>query len=196
MDSAALPDHLNRYATPLVVSLLVALAVLAVPPMVLGELTGRTYALTAAVLIIALGSVLPYALLVALGTLPLFAVEGVSFIAPPSGSDADGFSAVVALRHVAAGIYYVLAAAVVGAIGIATQIGAGNAVGSIPEPIQPVLFYGGGLPVAAAFVSLHLWQYDAPVGDLDRWTVLGTVGLGGLLALAPVVTFWVFNGGV
>ncbi|MFW5974501.1 MAG: hypothetical protein ACOCPZ_03895 [Natrialbaceae archaeon] len=194
MGSSMSLARFDRYAAPLVVALIAVVAVLAVPPLVLGELTGRTYTLTAAVLVLALGSVLPYALLVGVGTLPLLAADVVSFAAPPTDADrAHQLSAESALRHVVAGGGYVLAATVVGAIGIGAQFGVGGST-STPALLQQVAFYGGGLLVAAAFVPLHLWRYAAR--GLDRRTVLATGGLGVLLALAPVVAFWVFDGSV
>ena len=197
MASILTGSRFDRYAAPLAVALVVAVAVLAVPPVVLGELTPRTYALTAAVIIIAVGAVVPYALLVGLGTLPLLAAGVASFTAPATGSDvAHELSALAALHHVAAAVAYVLAAAIVGAIGIGANIGVGDAVASTPAVVQSVLFYGGGVIVAATFVPLQVWRYDSSVADLDRRTVLATVGLGGLLALSPVVAFWVFNGTV
>jgi hypothetical protein len=57
-----------------------------------------------------------------------------------------------------------------------------------------LFLYLGGVLVAGAFVSLQLWRYDTRLGMLARRTVLGTVALGGLLALSPAVAFWVFTG--
>lgn len=194
----SLPSTLERFrqhAVPLVVFVLVASAVLLVPPVVLGEFTARTYSLTAAIVILAVGSALPYAVLVALGTLPLLYTGTASFAAPRSAADGPhSLSAGTALRHGVAGIAYVLGAAVVGSIGLGTQIAVGGDSTILPAPLQPSFQYLGGTVVAAAFVCLQLWRYDTPVGGLARRTVLGTVALGVLLALSPAVAYWVFGG--
>lgn len=187
----------KRHSVPLVVFVMVAVAVLIMPPVVLGEVTTRTYALTAAVLILAVGSVFPYAVLVALGTLPLLYAGVASFSAPrPSATDPHSFSAIAALRHAVTGFSYVLGATTVGAIGIGVQMGMGGDSATIPAAFQPFFLYLGGVLVAGAFVSLQLWRYDTSLDGLSRRTVLGTVTLGGLLALSPAVAFWVFNGGL
>ena len=185
----------RRYSVPLFILLLAGIAALVVPPLVLGELTVRTYALTAAVIVLAIGAVFPYALLVALGTLPLLYTGLASFAAPETEADvAHSFSAIAALRHVAAGISYVLGAAVVGAIGIGAQIGMSGDTSTIPAALQPVFLYSGGTIVAVSFVLLQLWRYGKPVGTLPRSTIVGTIALGVLLALSPAIAFWVFNG--
>jgi hypothetical protein len=174
---------------------IVAVATLVMPPVVLGEVTTRTYALTAAVLILAVGSALPYAVLVALGTLPLLYAGVASFAAPqPAAETPHTFSTATAIRHTVAGISYVLGAAAVGAIGIGVQMGMRSDLTAIPTVFQPSFLYLGGVLVAVAFVSLQLWRYDTSLGVLGRRTVLGTVALGILLALSPAVAFWVFNG--
>jgi hypothetical protein len=157
--------------------------------------TARTYALTAAVLILAVSSAFPYAVLVAVGTLPLLYAGIGSFAAPQSMADGHhSFSAVAAVRHVVAGIAYVLGAAAVGAIGLGVELGVGRDLTAIPAALRPSFLYLGGVFVAGAFVCLQLWRYDTPLRGLARRTVLGTVALGVLIALAPAVAFWVFNG--
>lgn len=193
MPSPSTVGRFRRHAAPLVVFGIVAVALLVVPPLVLGELTARTYAVTAAVAILAVSAVTPYAVVVALGTLPLLYAGIASFAPPQTGADAHSFSAVAALRHAAAGFAYVLGAAVVGAVGIGTQIAIGGESGGIPAAVQPALLYVGGIIVAVAFVGLQLWRYDRPVGALAGRTVLGTGVLGALLALSPAAAFWVFN---
>lgn len=197
MSSPSIIARFKPYGVPSVVFLLVAVAALVVPPLVLGEVTARTYALTAAVVVLAVGAVFPYAVLVALGTLPLLYAGIASFAAPKVEADVyHSFSAVAALRHVAAGVSYVLGAAVVGAIGVGVQIAVGSGSTTMPAAVQPFFLYLGGVIVAAGFVSLQLWRYDRPLGTLARRTVLGTVALGVLLALSPAVAYWVFNGAV
>lgn len=194
----SLPSTLERFrqhAVPLVVFALVLGTVLLVPPVVLGEFTARTYSLTAAIVILAVGSALPYAVLVVLGTLPLLYTGAASFAAPQTAADEPhSLSTGTALRHGAAGIAYVLGAAVVGSIGIGTQIAVGSDSTVVPAALQPSFLYLGGATVAGAFVCLQLWRYDTPVGGLARRTVLSTVALGVLLALSPAVAYWVFGG--
>ena len=195
MSSPPAYERLKHHAVPLVVFVVVAVVVLVAPPLVLGELTAKTYALTAAVVILAVGAVFPYAMLVAVGTLPLLYADVASFAAPETADGrAHSFSTVAALRHVGAGVAYVLGATVVGAIGIGAQIAVGGDSTAVPAALHPAFLYSGGVIVAGAFALLQLWRYDRPLGALDRSTVLGTVALGVLLALSPAVAFWVFNG--
>lgn len=197
MSSPAAISQFKRYSVPLAVFLIAVVAALAVPPLVLGEVTARTYALTVAVIILAVGAVFPYAMLVALGTLPLLYAGIASFAAPETEADvAHSFSALAALRHVAAGVAYVLGAAVVGAIGIGAQIAVGGDSTTMPAALQPLFLYLGGIVVAGGFVSLQLWRYDTPIGTLPRSSIVGTVALGVLLALAPAVAYWIFNGAI
>lgn len=195
MSSHTVIEQVKRHSVPLVVFVVVALAALAVPPIVLGEATPRTYALTAAVLILAVSAVFPYAMLVALGTLPLLYAGIASFAAPRTAADVTHpFSTATVIRHVAAGIFYVLAAAAVGAIWIGAQFAVGSNATAIPAALRSSFLYLGGVLVAGPFVCLQLWRYDTPLGALARGTVLATAALGILLALSPVVAFWVFNG--
>ncbi len=195
MSSPSTLQPFKRHSVPLAVLVIVAVAALVLPPIVLGEITTRTYALTAAVLILTVGSVFPYAVLVSLGTLPLLYAGVASFAAPQLGADGPhSFSTTTAIRHTIAGLTYVLGAAAVGAIGIGAQIGMGSESITIPAAFQPLFLYLGGIIVAAAFICFQLLRYDTPIGRLDRRTVLGTVVLGILLALSPAVAFWVFNG--
>jgi len=196
MSSPSSTRPLKRYSVPLAVFAMVAVAALLVPPIVMAEATSRTYALTAAILILAVGSAFPYAVVVALGTLPLCYVGVASFAAPrPAADEPHPFSAVAALRHAVAGFAYVSGSAAVGAIGIGTQIGLTSDLSAIPAAFRPSFLHLGGVLVAAVFVSLQLWRYEAPVGELPARTVVGTVALGASVALSPAVAFWVFNGG-
>ncbi|WP_058365715.1 hypothetical protein [Haloparvum sedimenti] len=197
MSTPSIRRSFRRHSVPLVLFGLVTLAVLVVPPLVLGEVTTRTYAIAAAILILAVGAAFPYAVLVALGTLPLLRAGIASFAAPQRTADGPhSFSAEASVRHVVAGVAYVLGAAAVGAIGLGAQIGLRSGPTATPTFLRPSFLYLGGLLVGGAFVALQLWRYDAPPGDLDRRTALATVGLGVLIALAPAVAFWVFDGGV
>lgn len=191
MSSPSVSQPLRNRSVPLAVFGMVAVVVIVVPPVVLGELTAKTYALTAAVLILAVSSALPYAVLVALGTLPLPYAGVASFAAPQPASDGPHpFSPLAAVRHAVAGVSYVLGAAVVGAIGFGAQIGMGRDAAAVPAPF----LYLGGVLVGGVFVSLQLWRYDTPLDETAPATTLGTVTLGILLALSPAVAYWVFSG--
>lgn len=197
MSSPSVVRSVKRGSVPLAVFLVVALAVFVAPPVVLGEATTRTYALTAAILILALSSAFPYGVLVALGTLPLCHAGAASFAAPrPAADEPHPFSAGAALRHAVAGLAYVLASAAVGAIGMGVQIGLPSDLAGAPGAFRPSFLHLGGVLVAGTFVSLQLWRYETPPGALAPRTILGTVALGVPIALSPAVAFWVFNGGL
>jgi hypothetical protein len=194
MSSPSTLDRFRPHAVPVVVFATVAIATIVVPPLVLGEITTRTYAITAALVILAAGATLPYAVFVGIATLPLLYVEFASYAAPrPSPDTIHSFSPTAALRHVFAGIAYSLGAAVVGAIGIGAQMGTPDtaAVGSVGG--QPAYLVLGGVIVAVVFVVLQLWRYDTAVRTLERGTLFGTAVLGLLVALSPVIAFWTFN---
>lgn len=187
-------DRFRPHAVPVAISAIVAITTAIVPPLVLGEVTVRTYAITAAVVILAVGAALPYALLIGIGTLSLLYTGFASYAAPqPPPDTLHSFSPMSALRHVVAGVAYSLGAAVVGAIGIGAQMGTPNAAiaGSIGG--LPSFLVLGGVIIAATFTALQLWRYDTPPRTLDRANLLGTAVLGLLVAGSPVVSFWVFN---
>lgn len=187
-------ERFRPYSVPLSLFAVVALVVLLVPPLVLGEATGRTYALTAAVLIIAISSVIPYAVLVAVLTLPLPYLGVGSYAAPaviPTGEET--LSAMGAVRHVVAGVFYVVAAAAVGAIGIGVDFAASSGSSGLPSAFAPPFMLLGGAVVAGVFVSVQFWRYGGSHRPLRRRSILGTVGLGSLLAVSPAVALWVFN---
>ncbi|MFW5963760.1 MAG: hypothetical protein ACOCQM_02755, partial [Natronomonas sp.] len=71
MSLHASAERFRPVSVPVSLFALVAVALLFVPPLVMGEVTFRTYALATAVSILAVSSVLPYAVVVAVGTLPL-----------------------------------------------------------------------------------------------------------------------------
>lgn len=190
------------YSVPLCLSAVVAAAVLFVPPLVLGDATGRTYALTTAVLIVAISSVLPYAVAVGVLTVP-FLYTGLGSYAAPGvlPTEAEPFSLTAALRHVIAGISYVVAATAVGAVGIGVDFAASSgsdsfpAVGFPPFPalgFPPFLLFGG-VVIAGVYVVVQLWRYERPMGGLAWKTVLGTVVLGAFLAASPVIALWIFG---
>ncbi|MDS0222753.1 hypothetical protein NDI54_15510 [Haloarcula sp. S1AR25-5A] len=182
------------YSVPICLFVVVAAAVFLVPPLVLGEASGRTYALTAAVLIVAISSVLPYAVAVGVLTVP-FLYTGIGSYAAPGviPAPAESLSAVAALRHVVAGVSYVVAAAAVGAVGIGIDFAASSGSTPLPRVGFPPFLALGGAVVAGVFVAVQLWRYDGEIADLGRKTVLGTVVLGALLAVSPLVALWVFG---
>ena len=184
-----IPPAIDRYkedAVPLVFLLIMAVAMFIVPPIALGEL--GIIGLVPYVIMIALITVFPYACAVAVGTLPLLYANIASFAAPDTDADAfHSFSWDAALRHVVAGFSYVIGATTVSAIGIGLQIMREDQ--TIMETFQPVFLLGSGI-VAVAFVGAQLWRYDKPLRRLPLRTVLGTLVLGGLLALSIVAAFW------
>ena len=194
MSSPSIIDRFSRYSVPVAIFLIVLVTVLVVPPLVMGGMTAQTYALAGAVILLAVRAALPYAVLVAVGTLPFLATDVGSFAAPEiDAGGAHSLSGGTAVRHVAAGVSYALGAAVVGAVGMGAQIAVGEGSTAIPEPLQPVFLSLGGVIVAGAFVGLQLWQYHRFRTEFDWPIVLGTVTLGVLLALSPLVAFWVFT---
>jgi hypothetical protein len=194
MDLQRLVGRFRPYSVPVCLFVVVAVAVFLVPPLVLGEVSGRTYALTVAVLIVAISSVLPYAVAVGVLTVP-FLYTGVGSYAAPVviPASAESFSGMGALRHVVAGISYVVAAAAVGAVGIGIDFAASSGSTPLPRVGFPPFLALGGVVVASVFVAVQLWRYDGGIGELDRETVLGTVVLGALLAASPLVALWVFG---
>lgn len=193
--SPSASERLRRHAVPLAVLAVVAATVIAVPPVVLGSLTTRTYALTAAVLLLAVGAALPYAVLVGVGTLPL-RYAGVASYAAPRPPSGGSIRPAAAVGHVVAGVSYALGAAAVGAVGLGAQLSvpAGRVPGTpVRAPLFPLL---GGLVVAGVFVGGQLRRYDGFRDALERRTVLGTVALGVPLALSPVVAHWTFGSAV
>jgi hypothetical protein len=191
MSLHASAERFRPVSVPVSLFALVVAALLFVPPLVLGEATFRTYAIATAVFILAVSSVFPYAVVVAVGTLPLLYLGLGTFASPTTLPAADEpLSTTAAIRHVVAGVAYVLSAAVVGALGF----GADFAVSSGSSPsLMPSLLIVGGVVVASAFVGLQLWRYDGE-GTFDWRTVATTVVLGGLLAFSPSVALWVFEG--
>lgn len=194
MSAHAWIERFQPYSVPVCVFAIVVVVALLVPPLVLGDPSARTYALTAAVFILALTSVLPYAVVVAVVTLPLLYAGIGSYAAPqaiPLGNDSP--SPVEILRHVVAGVSYVLGAAVVGAVGFGADFATSSGSSPFLAALRPSFLIVGGVIVAGIFIGLQLWRYDASVGALEWRTILGTVVLGGLLALSPVVALWLFG---
>lgn len=191
MLSSAAIERFKQYAVPIVMFGIVAVVGFFVPPITSGE-GSMMYDVTAVVFILSVWSGFPYALLVAVGTLPLLSRGIASFAAPQTTSDeAHVYSMRAALQHVVAGVSYALCATVVGAHGIGVQMTVGRELTVLPPSIQPSFLVVGGVIIAVAFVSLQLWRYDAPLRTLSRRNILGTVCLGILLALSPKVAYLV-----
>ena len=191
-----LPSTLERFrphSVPVCVFAVVAAAAVLVPPLVLG-LSARTYAIAAAVLILGVTSAAPYAVAVSVVTLPLLYAGAGSYASPAAVLDAERPAPVDALRHVAAGIVYVLAAGAVGAIGVGASFAADSGSSTLPTALRPVLMVAGSALVAATFVGLQLWRHDGPAGDLETRTLLGTIVLGLFLLPAGPVALLLFGG--
>lgn len=196
MPDGALHQRARPYSVPAAVVALVAIAVVVLPPILLGELTGTTYALTAAVVILALGAALPYALAVGLVTLPLVYLGVATYASPALLPDAgESASAVAVVRHFVTGFAYTLAAAVGGGIGIGADFATAND-SAVPVDLLPSFMTIAAGVVAACFVALQLWRRDAIRGGLDGRVVAGTVVLGIPLVAAGRVALWVFENGL
>jgi hypothetical protein len=171
----------------------VAAAAVLVPPLVL-EPSTRTYAIAAAFLLLAGSATVPYAVAVAVATLPLQYLGVATYTAPRTVPDDESLSVTNAVRHVAAGFAYVLAAGAVGGIGVGLDVASSPGASTPPTqvPFTPI----AGVVVGLVFVGLQLWRYDAPLGALDAGTVLGTVGLGLLMVPAGRIAVWIFGGGL
>ena len=189
------PSTLERFrphSVPVCILAVVVAVAVAVPPLVL-DLTPRTYAIAAAVLILAVISTAPYAVAVAVLTLP-FQFLGLASYASPRAVPEDGRPSLVdALRHTAAGFVYVLAAGAVGGIGVGVDVASSAGASTPPTGVPYAYLAGGG--VGLTFVGLQLWRHDDPVGDLETRTVPGTIALGLLLVPAGHVALWLFGRG-
>ena len=184
-------ERFRPHSVPVCILAVVVAAAVAVPPLVL-DLTARTYAIAAAVLILAVISTAPYAVVVAVLTLP-FQYLGLASYASPRTVQEGRPSLVGSLRHAAAGFAYVLAAGAVGGIGVGVDV-ASSAGASTPPTGVPFTYLAGG-GVGLAFVGLQLWRHDGPAGDLETRTVSGTVALGLPLVPAGRVALWLFGRG-
>lgn len=184
-------ERLRPYSVPAGILAIVAIAIVAVPPLLLGDAGGETYALTVAWLFLAFWATMPYALVVGLATLPL-CYGGVATYASPGLLPGAGESATAGavVRHFLAGFGYALAAGVVGAIGIGADIATATEAGS-----PPFVYLAGGV-VGACFVALQLWRHDATPGDVDTTTIVGTAALGVPLVVAGRAAVWLFQAGL
>ncbi|MFC4438580.1 MULTISPECIES: hypothetical protein [Natrialbaceae] len=182
-------DRCKENAVPLTLFFITAIAIFIVPPIALRDLGAING--VPIVIVIVLTTVFPYACVVAVGTLPLLCANIASFAAPDADADAlHSFSWDATLRHLVAGFSYVVGAATVSAIGIGVQITLEDRM--ILEAFQPS-FLIGSVIVGVAFIGAQLWRYDRPLRTVPLRTILGTLVLGGLLALSIVAAFWAFN---
>ena len=189
------PSVLERFrphSVPVCVFAVVVAAAVVVPPLVL-DLTPRTYAIAAAVLILAVTSTAPYAVAVAVLTLPFQHLGLASYASPRTVPDDEHPSLADALRHAAAGFMYVLAAGGVGGIGVGVDVASSSSASTPPAGV-PFTYFAGGV-VGLVFVALQLWRHDDPEGEFETRTVLGTIALGLLLVPAGGVALWLFGRG-
>ena len=183
-------ERVRPHSVPVCILTVVVTAAVVVPPLVL-DLTPKTYAIAAAVLILAVTSTAPYAVAVAVLTLP-FQFIGLASYASPRTVPEDGRPSLVdALRHAAAGFAYVLAAGAVGGIGVGVDVASSSGASTPPTGV-PFTHLAGGV-VGLTFVALQLWRHDDPVGNLETRTVLGTIALGLPLVPAGRVALWLFG---
>lgn len=191
MRASSAVERFKDHSVPIVLFAIVGVVGFGVPAIENGEVTWTTFEITLLVFIISALAGFPYALLIAIGTLPLLSGGIASFAAPRwIGPEAPGSSSQADLRHIIAGVSYALAATVVGAHGIIVQNSLGRELRVLPPPYQPSFLVSGGVLVAVVFVSLQFWRFNAPLKKLSRRRILGTVGLGVLLALSPKVAYW------
>jgi hypothetical protein len=189
------PSTLERFrphSVPVCVFAVVVAAVVIVPPLVL-DLTPRTYAIAAAVLILAVSSTAPYAVAVAVLTLPSQYLGLASYASPRTVPDDGRPSLVDALRHAGAGSAYVLAAGAVGGIGVGVDVASSSSASTPPTGV-PFTYLAGGV-VGVVFVGLQLWRHDDPESGFDARTTFGTIALGLLLVPAGRVALWLFGHG-
>ena len=190
-DSPSTLERFRPHSVPVCILAVVVATAVVVPPLVL-DLTPRTYAIAAAVLILAVTSTAPYAVAVAVLTLP-FQFLGLASYASPRTVPEDGRPSLVdSLRHAAAGFAYVLAAGAVGGIGVGVDVASSSSASTPPAGV-PFTYFAGGV-VGLVFVALQLWRHDVPAGDLETRTVLGTVVLGLFLLPAGPVALLLFGG--
>lgn len=183
----------KQYAGPLAVFLVLAVAFLVAPLLPLEE-RSVGYLMTALAVVVGFGAALPYAALVAVGTLPLLSAGVASFAAPdPQARVAHSFSDDTAIRHFTAGLYYGIGASILSFIGFGVDIVRKDMSRAALEAVHPLFMpLYGSVIVAVIFVWFQLWRYDAPLDAIPRRTVVGTTVLGVLLALSPAAAFWVF----
>ena len=186
MPSLRLAERFAPLSVPVAVFALVVGFAVVVPPLASGPIPAAeayTYALV--FLILAAGYGAPYAVVVAVVTLPVLRF-GMAGYASPELLDADASTTLLAAVHVAVGFLYALAAAFVGSLALGARI-AGSPGTAFTFPFGTL---GGGVLVGGAYVVLQLWRGERR----DLRTVAVTVSLGALLAAAPVVARRLFAG--
>ena len=186
MPSLRLAERFAPLSVPAAVFALVIGFVAVVPPLASGPLpVGEAYTYALVFLILAAAYGAPYAIVVAVATLPVLRF-GMAGYASPELLDADASTTLLAAVHIAVGFLYALAAAFVGSLALGAQI-AGSPETAFTFPFGTL---GGGVLVGGAYVILQLWRS----AHRDLRTVAVTVSLGALLAAAPVVARRLFGG--
>jgi hypothetical protein len=195
-------ESFGRISVPVQVVALTAvvtvLVVVAVAVPILDRVPGTApLFMLAAIWVLAVSYALPYALVAALVSLPLLRQDVTAFQSPesvrPNVKEVGWHKA--ALEHAAIGIFYMLLAAFLG--GVFVFAGSfGTVPGDVTLPgasLLPGAYLAGfaGLAVGVAYVALQLRRYATVEDSLDSRTRLGTVVLGALIALAPVVAWTV-----
>lgn len=186
MPSLGLADRVAPFSVPVAVFGVAAGFVAVVPPLASGPISAtESYLFALAIILLALAYAAPYALAVAVVTLPVLRL-GIAGYAPPELRATDASTTVLGAAHVATGVLYALAAAAVGGLALGAQI-AGSPDTAFRFPFGPL---GGGLLVGGAYVVFQLWRGRRR----DPRTLVVTFALGGLLALSPVVARQLFAG--
>lgn len=179
MPARRLAERLAPLSVPLAMVALVVGFAAVVPPLVAGPIpVGEAYVYAVVLLIIAVTHSAPYAVVVAVATLPVLWL-GIAGYAPPELAESDTSTSTVAVAHVTVGFLYALAAAFVGSLALGAQI-AGSPETAFTFPFGTL---GGGVLVGGAYVGFQLWR----TRHRDPRTVAMTVVLGVLLAASPVV---------
>lgn len=186
MPALRLVERFDPFSVPAAVFAIVVGFVAVVPPLASGPIpAGEAYVYALVFLVLAVGYGAPYAVIVAVGTLPVLWL-GVAGYASPELAEADTSTTVLAAVHVVIGVLYALAAAFVGSLALGAQI-AGSPDTAFTFPFGTL---GGGVLVGGAYVLFQLWRGRRR----DSRTVAVTVALGALLAASPVVARRLFAG--
>ena len=207
MASDPLPPSRIARSVPVQVTALgtvvMALAVVVLSGLGNGISPADAIAMLLVIWVLALQSVLPFALPASIASLLLFRWEAATYLSPGAlhGDDPIGGRFTTAGLHVAAGVYYLHLAAFVGAVFVFVGGLAGVVEYSIlPEPFEPFPFSPatgvvglGGLVIGIAHVVLQLRRYARLETTINRRHRVGTLVSGLLIALAPVIALVIFG---
>lgn len=186
MPARRLAERFAPLSVPVAMVALVAGFAAVVPPLVSGPIpVGEAYVYAVVLLILAVTYGAPYAVVVAVATLPVLWL-GIAGYAPPELAESDASTTTLAVAHATVGFFYALAAAFVGSLALGAQI-AGSPDTAFTFPFGTL---GGGVLVGGAYVGFQLWRGSRR----DLRTVTVTVVLGALLAASPVVVRRLFAG--